>query len=661
MEQSISAKFAQLTILPQYIKKNIGCLHRLFKSKMIEAAPLLKEAQEDITIESIKDVGDEDSVTNILQSFDSTAIIKTMTKSTAALSTVCGAAESDFLDLGAKLQEIYVESEELTQTVITILSTDQDQTIHSALKSVQSNAAIALKELHHRRNKLIEDLDGLKTIQIKLKALSQQNNSFKLIAKNLKMVALNISIESARTREAEVAFEVIAYEINQLAQNVHVVAGDVSDNTRRVQQNLDTTQTAIGMRMQHLDELINSAEITVKDALEKVENLTQITMQMLDTIGSKSKEISVQVGQLVMGIQIHDSISQRVEHINSAFHEALELIETSTTTDVSVSEQKSVLGRLYGTNRLQVAQLKTIITDVSVVRDQSITAFDKLLNTIKAITQLEGMNLSPFSTDKKSTIQNSSVINNLHRALEQLILLFDEGVEDIQRLTAARKEIGQTIAQIGQHIDKVRNINFDIHLKSLNAVIKSMRLGSTGKAIEAVVNEMKALAEQSNTTIQDVTGIMEQVALASKTVDQSKQNEISGNELIGGQLRNNLEDFSRACLSFQDQSQETLKKGGQIQKKISNARQHISFFDQLIDGFNQHHTKLKEVYEYLVPFADAIPEKWMEEEKKIIERYTMQRERDAHSQMIKNNDKLNSLQKEDQNQNERNDDNIELF
>ncbi len=644
METTTSTHLSFLTGMPQFIKRGWGNIHSYLQTLLRRIRPVggedrpagdpgpnPPENDADPTRTATAQE-DEQANTTILDNVHLVGQFKTCAE---GLKQICAATESDFLDLGSQLQTIYAESESLTQEVVAMLSSDQDQTLRGAMQTIQHHAADAIAELNHRRDKLAEDLDGLKAIQADLEALSKQNNSFKQVAKNLKMVGLNISIESARTDESKNMFQALAEEITQLAQTVYEVAANVSDDTASAQQNLTGIQADISVRMNNLQTLIVSADATVKDALVEVENMMQMLIHVMDGIGNKAKDINEQVGHLVMGIQIHDNITQRVAHIDTSIHEAVDIIDTSSGIDLPQSAMEVIYGKAYGINRLQMAQLKTISDDVNGVKQQSQTALDKIFQAVQEVAQPEGFDFSGAGNVNQFDVSNSRhPVVILRRALDQLIALFDEGLEDIRRLSAAREETSQTIMRMTEHIDRVRDINFDIRLKALNAVIKSTRLGETGKAIEAIVNEMKDMAEQSNTTIRSVTDIMESIASASDNMDENAAEDAKTADMAGQQLREGVEDFTASCMVFRDRSLKALGVGGELQEKISEARDRISFFEQLLNVFAHHHDDFTGIDSLLSPFAHAVPEDWLEEEKTIMDRYTMQREREAHEQIL---------------------------
>jgi methyl-accepting chemotaxis protein len=431
-------------------------------------------------------------------------------QSAAGLTTLCARSEADFLDLGSRLQTIQLEAQQLTRAIFTVLSEADDHSLQGALKAIQQHAGGAMQEIDQRRGQLSDDLVGLQATRADLGALGEQNGHFKQVAKNLKMVGLTISIEAARTPAATAAFQSLAEEISELARTVHTVTRHIGDDTHTAQQGLAAIHEQIGTRMRDLDGLMNSARAAVHTALEQVDNLMQTTLCALDRIGVQSRRIAEQVGHLVVGVQIHDNISQRAAHIHDSLCEAADLVRGVAGRDADEG-QAAALGRAYGINRLQLAQLQTIADDVRNVQQQCASALDTLLATVAAVARPEGLEIADPG--------GAHSVNVLTGALEHLMALFDEGLDHIQRLAAAREQTKRTIARMNSHIDQVGDINFDIHLKALNAVIRSIRLGNAGRAIAAIVTEMKALAEQSNTTIGAVAGVMERIAAASQVLD----------------------------------------------------------------------------------------------------------------------------------------------
>jgi methyl-accepting chemotaxis protein len=560
-------------------------------------------------------------------------IMADLKQTAAALTEVCARTESDFLGLGQALGTIHGDAQALTRHVMGLLAADQEQSIQSAIEAIQADAAQALSELSRRRAQLSEDLAGLGTIHADLASLHLHNGSFKQVAKNLKMVGLNTSIESARSELAKANFQALAVEITELAQTVYGVAGNIRDDAGEAQKTMDTIQAEIGSRMRHLDGLIGTAQSTVNTSLSEVDKFTRLTMTVLDGIGLKAKEIGDQVGRLVVGIQIHDNITQRVAHIRQAMEEAVDLIHTSTIIPLPPAALNAIYGKVYGINRIQITHLQTILDDVTDTRNKCVRALEALAAAVLSVAQPEGLDLSDSVGGRSARNgHNYHPVAVLQRALGQLLSLFDEGNLHLQRLQAARELTARTIAEMDRHIEKVREINFEIRLKALNAVVKSTHLGDTGKAIEAIVNEMKALAEQSNATIQSVTGIMEEISSASQNMDRQGRSEEAGSDSAGERLRAGIDRFTEASTHFKAQSQCALDMGRHLQEKIDQTRHRIDFFDRLLEVSQRHFAGLTRMKQQLQPFAEAVNDEWMAEEKNILARYTMQRERDAHLQ-----------------------------
>jgi hypothetical protein len=569
------------------------------------------------------------------------AIIAALRNCTSGLKQTCKNAESDFLELGARLQTIHAEADQLTRKVIDVLSPDHNQTIQSALKIINKYAQNAMRELEQQQTELAGDIAGLKTIQDDLTALVRQNKNFKQIAKNLKMVRLNISIESARNEKAKMTFQALADEITGLAQKIHSVAGLIQNDADAAHQTIAAVQTEIGRRMRHLEQLLTSAETMVAGAMAEVDKLMDMSMTVLDGIGHKAGEIREQVSRLVVGIQMHDNISQRVTHIDSSIEESIGIMDTSCGIELPPPAVKTVLGRVYGINRLQSVHLKAIIDDVAEVGRQSESALDGLLTAVDAVAQPEGPHPSaPTEVRRFEASSPRHPVALLKKALDRLLALFDEGRCDIERLSTAREQTGRTVARVGEHIEKVRDINFEIHLKAINAVVQSSRLGHAGRAIEAIVNEIKELAEKSNATIRTVADIMQNIASASDRMDCKDRDEKQNADQAGRLLRQSIDDFSLACNVFKGQSQETFALGEALREKIAQSRSKVGFIEKMAADCDCSFAELMQVGELLQPYADVVSGEWLDEEKTILTRYTMERERDVHRQALQSTKRI---------------------
>jgi chromosome segregation ATPase len=561
-----------------------------------------------------------------------TADIKTqLLRGAINLEAICKDTEKDFLRLGSQLHTIHGDAQQLTQRVVAILAADQQQTIQGALKTIQTHATGALEDLHRCHARLNADLTDLKGIQNELHSLLDENQGFKKVAKNLKMVGLCISIESSRSQKAKATFQALAEEIVQLARTVHTVAGDIGEDTGIAQASLEAIQSQARLRSHYTDDLMASTQGAVADALDQVERLLQLTVAALDDIGVKARDIGEQVAQLVVGVQIHDNITQRAAHINTSLHESAAMLAARTGADATASQSEQDLGKAYALIRLQTTQLHTIVEDVAAVRHQSETALDKLLAAVAAVARPEGFDSTGNGTQCGfDTADSHHPVAVLRKALMHLLTLLDDGLRDIRQLNGARENTGRTITRLGQHMAKVQDINQDIRLKSWNAVIKSNRLGETGKVIEVIVNEMKELAEESNGTIEAVTTILEKIDTASDILDQKNRTTQAEADTAGQELRKGIEAFTAACSSFKEQSHDAFQMGLQLQEKVAKSRKELAFLQKLEAKCREQCAGLTEMAARLQPYADAAPGDWMERDEAIRQRYTMQREREIH-------------------------------
>ncbi len=552
-------------------------------------------------------------------------------KSVTALGEIGAVGESNFLTLDGELQTIYAEAKRFAETVKNALFSDENLSLQQAVEALKRQAECLLDELTAGRATLTQNLNGLAEIETKLNTLSQQNGHLKRVAKNLKMVGMNISIENVQSHKTKAAYQVLADVTNQLAQKMAAAAEYISEDTRCILRRIELIQNDLDAGMQRLDKLTASARKTVEEALNEVEPLMRISLDMMDHIRRKSEAVKDHAGQLAEDLQIHEETSWRIAYIAASINEATEYMENAVSTASQQEEGFSNLGRAENINRLQMAQLKNLAEDMTKTGKRTKTALENLFISTGAVTHTEVAHMTAEEFIRRfDTQQHRPFEDALNAVFEHLIDLSNQGASDIDRIREVNRQVESAVHTMVRHLNHVRDINFDVHLKALNTIIKSTRSNKTGKAIEAIVLEMKSLAETSDTTIQRGIGLMKDVTTASQQLDQSalqkSPTHSNSEELL---FHRGIEHFSMACDSIKNHLQSALNLSARLQAEISSASRGVAFFDQMAAAFNDCRIDLERVDTLFRPYMDSVDRNPSVSEQQAKEGFTMEGTRET--------------------------------
>ncbi len=565
--------------------------------------------------------------------------------------------ESDFLDMGRTLQSVYTDTTELIrhiQDTIQEIMGDANDNILNRAGDLAKQAETALTQ-HQER--VASSLIEIKDVADHLGGLNQACDYLGRIAMNLRVVGLNIGVESTRSEEGQEMFTVVSKEILQLSEKVDAIVNRIrQDATAAMTEQMQAFDT-ISSGLRELNGLTVQASGVTSAAANETERGIAAFLKAFETADIRFREISSRVGEIVMNIQFHDNMRQRVEHITDALDNSGRTIggrspdrggvnsETADHTPEQGDSRKEALGHACSIAALQGSQLADVIMEINRVHRESTAAFeeigreigelDGIMSTVNADIHEPGMGRREMFSDPFSKL--ATALTGLNELLKQ----GDELGGQIEESVSRASEIGR---RFSVHLNDVNAISFETKIKALNAIVKAGHMSDEGRTLDVLAQEMNRLSDQSNDFVEGVEEKLRRIGEFGDRVqklgkDGREENGHHSSE-VSNILAGGIDEISRMRDLMNARVGEAMDKVEALRVVVRQTLSNLEFLTVLADDMSGHLEALDAVNSRLSPLS----EKWKTGEASgadvLSESYTMQRERMIHASVFSPDGKL---------------------
>ncbi len=209
------------------------------------------------------------------------------------------------------------------------------------------------------------------------------------------------------------------------------------------------------------------------------------------------------------------NMAQSAENMRHNLHEALKkIIQSAHSVDDSATEAKD---RISDSQRA-TADINQAVSDLA----NGATAMANDVQSTSDITINIGNAVETVLEAANSNMENGrAVIDESMRVQGELGDLMSSGQntrDKANRVSESVNETANVVAQISQAAELIISIASQTNLLALNASIEAARAGEAGKGFAVVADNIKDLAEESNSAATEITGMLKQIT------DLSEQN-----------------------------------------------------------------------------------------------------------------------------------------
>jgi methyl-accepting chemotaxis protein len=506
-------------------------------------------------------------------------------------------SESDFMLLGIALRTVHSNVTELTQLMLGTVKRMGAEEDGGFLDKGREILDASLAEIQAHQQEVKANLERINAVMEKIEELCTTSQQIKKFAKFLRVVALNMLVEDARTIDTSVnIFSDVAQEIKELSVNISSIANDVYTNVEKARQFHRQTREEISSGISRLEILTAEIHHTVQDSARDTETLMQFSVNTIEQAGKRSREISRQVAEIVIGIQFHDNMKQRIMYLANILETILATAEIAPREEAAeIMSAKTPVPPII---QAQSEQIKDIIEEVHCVYQKNKDALQEIRREVEKLLQnLRGMASSKLNQESGALVHDPFA--HLKEALTQLHDLLDRGKNLYRQLQKGAGKVTDIASNLSELLNLVRSISANTHNKAINAIIAAESQGEKGGAMKLLAWEMNELATQSDQISNEVEKIVTDIIQTTSDITNQELHgggsEAEGKSNAISRLTQVLDDISKGYEHFRKDSESAYQRAEELKKATDTTVTSLDFFQGLSRNLSGQRDRLRDI------------------------------------------------------------------
>jgi hypothetical protein len=481
-----------------------------------------------------------------LPSRDPDSAITVLDRVLREIRAASAATEGAFVGIGGRLETSISTLERLTATfdqLLQALGSDEMRRATEALTGVADRIA-ALAGAPNDAWSVLDRISGL--TETTTSRVARMHKAVKAVG----LLAVNAKIEAAHITTDSQGFTNFAGEIERALktaqENLDAFATDLTGMSRELAR-ATAGQRELGARQDQAIRTIPGQLSNSIDAIAARRRQAEITVA---DIQNKTQDVGQRVGSAVMAMQIGDTTRQRIEHTEFALdlmcgvlgrHERAPDFDCG---DLLPAGREALLAAVCA---LQAAQLSDTAQELDTQVGQITDSLRQLAVDARDIAALGQQTYASGGYRAGSFL--SELKEDVARAQDLL--------EDLRSAQSAGEQVMASVLAttktLVRNISAIQSLEADIRIMGLNTTLRCGRLGTEGRPLTVIAQELRACSNLTATEADAIMGDLDSMVLAaSSAAEQTTKSAVTETADLSDIMRSSVDLLSGIADSLTD-------------------------------------------------------------------------------------------------------------